>query len=235
MNILIIGNSHVIALEAVLKHINISDYANLDFIAAAGGQVIEHYDFTSMTVKAKDKNALAFDIKNLDEYDVIFVYGLRLRSWADGTKNWLRLLTEASAEYLSAAVKQQMFKDYVTDSAHCRALQLLGKLNLLDRVISVPSPLPIERESNFQFKNNDLRLYESSMAKEIQKLGVKFLNTPSELNCDNGIFTKRLYKTSRDDDFNHIDEVGGKIVLKLFVENAYELKGRDLDKKWSEL
>ena len=183
--------------------------------------MLDIYDFSSAEIKPLNSEGRKYfnDILSLDEYDLIYVYGLRLRNWSNGNDNWLMLLKDTLNSSFSSSVRSQSYKDYVRGSANYKVLIKLIKLGLANKLVCVPSPLPIERKGCVDFNIKNVEHFYEIMGQEINELGVRFMNTPRELQADNGVFSKIDYKNSKDRDFNHLNEFGGSVVLKSFMNN----------------
>ncbi len=219
------GNSHNGALiKAYNKFFKDNDNIKIHFLNYRAGKIIDYLDYSSTRIKPNPKikdeeclNKVKNDlkrIKDLKEYDFIINYGIRLRSWGNGKNNWLELMRQTRNPFSDNARKTS-YQDYVMLSPHYEHIMRLTKLKLISPVVSIPSPYPIEHEIPELNINQDyLVLFNEIMKQSIEKLNVSFVNTPDKLNSKTTpYFSNTQFATNRENDYNHLNEEGGRIVL----------------------
>ncbi len=216
--VLIIGNSHNASVYNAYKKMYPISGCEVSFLSSDGESLLSITDFgnpnSMMKVHKKGQGYSKKFVRDLKEYESIFVYGLRLRSWLNGNNNWLNIVRESSM-FFSSAARTQAYQDYIRGSANYRILEKLKSQGLQNRTVSMPCPYPGEREEiDVTPDENNLELFNRIMEEEITKLGFGFLDTPSELNSNLKFFTDQKFKNNTVGDYNHLNIHGGNIVLE---------------------
>ena len=220
MKICIIGNSHVAALKrAIRAHPN---PLGVDILALGGRALLpnlkidENHQLYSTHVEVA--NAIhESEIKVLSDYSFVVIYGCQLRAAGRGL-NWFRHIRQANDRY-SSAFCDELTDEFITNTDHYRFLAENSSTvsSLRDtRFISIPSPMPNELMPEFfrhALSSKAVQVCNLKIKSRLNQLGVEFLDTPSEIINTDGVATKSKYKNSREDDFSHLNHMGGELML----------------------
>lgn len=224
MKLLIIGNSHVGSLAKAIRknHNNLK----VDLLAVGGGKLLPNLEidqqshlFSNITEIQNliDKRKL----KALADYSVVIIYGCQLQSMRLGRNGFSRI-KQSNNDY-SSAFKNAVMDEFITNTVHYRFLTkyhtfIRGLKNT--RFISIPCPKPNESSPHYNKRELSIQIaqaFDKKVRATWNQLKIEFLDTPKALETSDGLATQAKYKNERPNDFFHLNELGGELVMEEIV------------------
>jgi hypothetical protein len=142
---------------------------------------------------------------------------------------WNTLHDIVATPYLSAACIEQVCLDVLTKMTHGQ--WLMGLMNSPHRgavdVLSLPEPLLNETSPLVKtpaYVGKCFRKVESVMISAFPRLGSTFIPVPDELISSSGNSSPAKYKVDRQNDFVHLNNDGGDVVMRSLIDALDLLK-----------
>jgi len=213
---LVIANSHAAALQCAMRSRYNSSSFPLKMIAKAGPEfglldiengVISHSELL--------KNPIDYL-----QFDNIIIYGLQLLSRTNGGK-WIKQVRDQDAgRFSSAALENAAIDDLLSTSSYQLAKKFYLDSSSSCRVICLPSPYPGElilaqkkQWENISDNKGWTQKIKNIYKSEFKKIDTEYHHLPKELLSDKNNFTTHQKFLNRKEDFSHINEMGGELVL----------------------
>jgi hypothetical protein len=225
MRVLLISNSHVAAVYRAMNSGSFKSDIEIELLSAAGTDLSKNITIDGTIIKL-DPSAIQANLRvptaisssgylDLTIYDRVIFYGLQLLSRGDG-KNWIAVVRESQQPY-SRAVWKSLAADYARDTEHYRLVSSIRDEEIRRRTLSLPCPLPNIAHPEFRTLRNPsserLKELHRAVEEETNSVGVRYVPLPEELLDGGGYATDAGFKNLRANDYAHLNEHGGRLVL----------------------
>lgn len=221
MKLLIIGNSHMVSLAKA-----INNHLKVDLLAVAGAKLLPNLEIDQESrLYSKDIKIQSLieerKLKTLSDYSAVIIYGCQLRSKGSG-RNWFSHIKKSNDDF-SSAFKNAVIDEFITNTVHYKFLAqhnsiITGLKNT--RFISMPCPKPNElmpAHTTWELSIPRALAVEQKIKSVWKQLGIELLDTPKILETGDGIATNSKYKNIRAQDFSHLNDLGGELVMDEIV------------------
>jgi hypothetical protein len=222
MRALIIGDSHVASIVRALTPSSFPSDIAMEYLSVGrhslvGNLSIEGNDLIldkSILTRGfcKPASMSPSGVIDLSIFDRVIFYGIQLITRLD----WITVVRESQESY-SRAVWRSLAADCVRGTDHYRLVSSIEDESIRRRVLSLPSPFPNVTAPQFRTIRNPsrerIKEHLRIMEEEISQVGVRFVPLLEKLLDARGYATAARYKNEREDDFQHLNADGARLVI----------------------
>jgi len=213
---LVIANSHAAALRHAMRT-RYSESQNPFKIIAHPGPDFKLLNIEQGMIR---HSTLLNEPINYSQFDNVIIYGLQLLSRTGGGK-WIKQVRDQDAgKFSSSALHNATIDDLLSTSSYQLAKKFHLDTSSNVRVICLPSPYPNElvlackkEWGNTSVDKGWTQKIEQLYKSEFKKIDTEYHHLPKELLSDKNNFTTHQKFLNRKEDFSHINEMGGELVL----------------------